>query len=148
MNLCFDECLAPKWFRQLAVMLKKRKSQTDAIHLLDKLKQGAEDDEIVEWLADQEQRLMVVSGDNGSKTKGETPRPHVLCPKRGITSVFISPKLCQREGFEKVRMVMVCIPELEDAYHAKPGMRYRIMEFGRSYKMREWPTSVTSSSDA
>jgi hypothetical protein len=103
------------------------------------MKQGVKDDEMVNWLANQEPPFMMVSGDNGRKSKRGDPRMNLLCPQEGITSVFIAPKLCQEEGFEKVRMVMVCIPELLEAYDGQRGVRYRLEAVGNRYRLREWP---------
>ena len=139
MNLCFDECMAPKWFRQLAIFFEKRKSPIRAVHLLDQLRQGAKDDAVIDWLIGQSPPIMVISGDSGKKTKRGDPRMHLLCPQNKITSVFIAPKLCQKDGFEKVRMMMVCVPELGKAYNGPKGARYRLETSGQFYRVKEWP---------
>ncbi len=93
---------------------------------------------------------MMVSGDSGRKSRRGDPRMHLLCPQEGITSVFISPKLCQKDGFEKIRMVMVCLPELEDAYCGECGERYRLEGMGIHYRVRKWPlrASVSFAADS
>lgn len=144
MNLCFDECMPPVWFRRLNEFLHLRKSPIKAVHLLDMLKSGAKDDRIAEWLVEQDPPMMIISGDSGRKSRKGDPRLHLLCPRSGITSVFISPALCHEQGFEKVRMVMVCIPELERAYYGQRGLRYRLMRSGHLYCVQEWPVVAGS----
>jgi hypothetical protein len=139
MNLCFDECLAPMWFRRFSELLAKRKTPIASIHLLDKVRSGAKDDEVLDFLLSQSHRVMVVSGDSGRNSKRGEPRLHLLCPGK-VSAVFISPKLCQKDGFEKVRSIMVCIPFLQNAYDGKIGERYRLeaTQDGNLYRVRPW----------
>jgi hypothetical protein len=132
MDLFFDECMPPKWFKLLDELLTNKKKPAKSFHLLDHLKSGEKDDTIVEWLTHQDPPLMVISADSGVHSKRGDPRMHRLCPAMKITSVFLSRKSCQVEGFEKVRMVMECIPELEDAYNGPRGDRYKIERRGKN----------------
>jgi hypothetical protein len=139
MNWFFDECLPPKWFRIFAEMLLKRRKQILAAHLLDHLQRGTKDDAVIAWISAQPPPVMMVSGDTGRNTKFGDPRMDVLCPQHNVTSVFMSPKLCQEEGFEKFRMMICCLPELEDAYAGPTGTRYRLERSGRTYTVKPWP---------
>lgn len=139
MNLCFDECIPPKWFRLLCEMFKKRNPPIQSVHLLDRLRQGTKDDAVVDWLLKQSPPIMMVSADSGKNTKRGDPRLHLLCPQNSITSVFLSSSLCQKPGFEKVRMMMICMPELEAAYHGVRGSRYRLEKTKRYYRIEAWP---------
>ena len=126
MKLCFDECMPPKWFGRLSEMLELRKLPIKSTHLLQELRSGTQDDAIVQWLISQSPHMMIISGDNAQRSGRYDPRLPTLCPQWGVTSVFIGRKLCQREGFEKVRMIMVCLPELVAAYEGARGLRYRL----------------------
>jgi hypothetical protein len=139
MKLCFDECMPPRLFRQFADMLAKRKAgPIECVHIIDQLKSGQKDDSVLEWLKSQDQPYMMVSADSGAKSKRGDPRMHVMCPAAGITSVFISRLLCQRDGLEKVRMMFVCLPDLLDCYRGPAGKRYRLEAHGRLYRVRPW----------
>jgi hypothetical protein len=141
MKWCFDECLPPKWFRQFAEMLRKRAQPIDAIHLLEKFGEGMKDDAVSAWLVSQ-QPILLISGDSGQNTPKGDPRLHALCPALGIRSVFVSRKLCQRHGFDKVRMMMVCMPGLIEAHNGPAGARYRLECEPRNhdlYRIRPWP---------
>ena len=142
MNLLFDECLPPRWCRLLARILRKRKVPISASHMLMHLKQGATDDVLVEWVLKQQPPMMVISADSGARSKRGDPRLPTLCPQRGITSVFVARKLCQQEGFEKFRMMIVCIPALEAAYQGTRGLRYRLETHGEAYHIRAWPLAI------
>jgi len=139
MNLCFDECLPPKWFRVLATLLGMRTPPVAAFHVLDQLRAGTDDASLVEWLRSQSPPIVLLSGDSGRSTKRGQPRLPLLCPQYGITSVFIAPKLCQRSGFEKLRMMIICLPELEKLSQDAPGHRYRLECHGGVYRVRLWP---------
>lgn len=144
MNLCFDECLPPKLFRILAQILMSKKSPVSASHLLDHFSQGLTDDKVSDWLSEQSPPALLISADSG-KQSGNNPRLPVLCPQRGITSIFIARKLCQVEGFEKLRMIMVCFPMIEAAYSNQRGVRYRLRRSGvHSYEIVPWRL-ITSS---
>lgn len=139
MKLCFDECMSPKWFRQLAGMLAKRKAgPVECAHIIDQIGSGQKDDAVLEWLRSQDPPFMMVSADNGTKSKRGDPRLHMLCPAAGITSVFLSRTLCQREGLERVRMMFVCLPDLFDCYRGQAGLRYRLEAHGKLYRVRVW----------
>lgn len=147
MRIFFDECLGPKWFRQFAEMLARRKTPVEAVHLLDKLKSGMKDDELGQWLAAQSPPFLVVSRDNGRNTRSSEPRLHRILPEQNITSVFVSRSLCLVDGFEQVRMMMVCWPELEDCYNGPRGLRYRLRKrpTGHLYHIERWDVPSSGS---
>lgn len=147
MNFCFDECMPPKWFRYLAEMLKKRRDPIQACHLLDDLSSGVSDAKFVDWVRSQSPQPTVISGDSAMNRRRGEPRLPLLCPRLGVTSVFIGRKLCQKDGFEKVRMVIVCLPELIDACNGPRGKRYRLASRGTSYEIREWPLTSGAVAD-
>lgn len=139
MILFFDECMPPWWFRQLRPLLEKRREPIRSYHLLEQLESGTKDDAIVAWLKSQSERVVVISADSGIHS-GSNPRLPVLCPAHGITSVFVARKLCQRDGFEKFRMIIVCLPGIVEAYNGHQGERYRLKSHGETlYRIEPWP---------
>lgn len=138
MNLCFDECMPPKWCRLFADMLARKKTPVTAKHILEQFTPGKGDDEVVDWLVQQVPPILMISGDSGQKS-GQDPRLPLLCPKKGITSIIIARKLCQVEAFEKIRMLMVCLPRIQEIYDAERGKRYKLKRAGaHSYVIEEW----------
>jgi len=146
MIIWFDECVPPRWFRHLATMLAGRRSPIHGTHILDLFAQGMDDETLSEKLLQEPTRPLIISGDTGKRTTGKKPRLHLLCPAKSITSVFLSPSIAQREGFEKVRTVVYCLPDIVDAGKGVRGARYRIDPVGNGYKMREWPLPSPSAS--
>lgn len=140
MNLWFDECLPPKWCRSFSELLERRRPPVTATHLLGLMGQGTPDDQVVTFLQGQPGPLVLVSGDSGSKTVRGDPRLCALCPQARITCVIISRRLCQEQGFEKIRMLFYCLPAIERAAAAAPGTRFRLERSGPdSYHIRVWP---------
>jgi hypothetical protein len=120
-------------------MLGKKKAPVTATHLLDQFTQGKKDDEVVDWLVQQTPPILMISGDSGRKS-GQDPRLPALCPQRGITSIIIARKLCQVEAFEKIRMMMVCLPRMHEIYDGPRGKRYKLKRAGaHSYVIDDWP---------
>lgn len=149
MNLWFDECLPPKWCRCLSDMLQLCKPPIAATHLLQLFGQGLPDDKVVEHLRAQPGPVILISGDSGAQTKAGDPRMCALCPQAGITCVILSRKLCQANGFEKVRMLFWCFPQIELAAKAAPGTRFRLERAGAdAYRVREWPIVPAPSTGA
>jgi len=141
MNLCFDECIPPMWLRRVSENLfAHAKMPIQGVHLLDRLGSGADDRAVTDWLSSQDPPMMMVSGDSGRKTRGNSPRLHRLLPEAKVTSVFIAPKLCQEHGLEKVRMLIVCLPDLYRAYDGERGARYRLSKKsgGHLYQLTPW----------
>lgn len=144
MNLCFDECMPPKWFRVFAKMLGEKKVPVAACHLLDHFPQGKKDSEVVDWLASHDPPMIVISGDSG-RGSGRSPRLPVLCPQQKVTSIIVAPKLCQLDGFEKLRMMMICLPEIEEIYRSgQRGIRHRLRRRPNStlYEVVPWPLAT------
>lgn len=139
MNLCFDECMAPKWFRKLSELLGQRKIPIRATHLLDHFRQGKNDREVADWLLTLDPVPLFISKDTGKKSKSGDPKIHLLCPEKKITSVFLAPQLNHKEGFEQMRMILVCLPEIEQASTGTPGARYRITAQEHNYQLKPWP---------
>jgi len=142
MNLFFDECMPAKWCQRLADLLIARRNPLKAQHLLRVLDRGTTDDLLTKWLRDNARDAIVISGDNARNSRGADPRLPDLLPREGIRSVFISPKLCQRDGFEKLRMMIVCLPDIEELFHG-PITRHKLQESpgARRYHLTDWPHS-------
>lgn len=143
MLLYADECVFPKQFKLLAALLNERKPPISCVHLLDELKSGTTDKELAEKLASMNPRPVVLSGDTGKQSGRHDPRLPLLLPELGITGVFFSPTSQQRTGFEKIRGLLICLPQIvafsED--HDGQGKRLRlIIEKDEGHcRVEEWP---------
>lgn len=137
--IVFDECLAPLWFRHAKTMLDHPKVGIQSHHMLDHLKSGTTDDEVVRWIVGLERPKVVITADTGRKSKRQDPRLPDLLPAVGVPSVYLSPKMAQYSGFEKVRGFLTCLPRVLEAADGSDGARYRIEPDGYRYKFGPWP---------
>lgn len=137
-HLCFDECMPRMWCKRLAEMLRLKKEPVEAFNLVDRYASGLGDDAVTKWIVAHKPRLLMISGDSGAQS-GRDPRLPKLLPAHGITGVFLAPRMAQKEGFERVRALIVCMPAIIRAYHATPGERYSLRESGDGYAIDKWP---------
>jgi hypothetical protein len=127
------------------LLIHRKDAPIEAVHLLDHLKPGEKDDSVVEWLASLKPHVIAVSGDTGAQSKPGEPRLDRLCPVKKVTSIFLTPRLCQRHGLEKIRMIMVCLPAIERAYRADQGSRFRLESYDNDlYRLKPWPLPAST----
>lgn len=144
MKIMLDECMPPKASRLLRDMLLLNKPPIEAALLEDYL--GCKGGLDCDWvkLLEEEGDWYVVSADTGkmrgAKAKLRGPPLHLILPARNVTGFFLSGKIAQRSGFEKVRAVIYTLPELLlRAGVAPPGTRFKIAPNAHGYSVSEWP---------
>src|SRR5579859_553346 len=130
MKIMLDECMPSKASHLLVDLLKLSKVSVSAHYLETYLGKGSLDKDWAKLLA-AEGGWSVVTCDNGrargERTKLKGPPLQLILPARGITGFFLSAKMSQASGFEKVRAVIYLMPEIiERANQTPTGERYKI----------------------
>lgn len=124
--------------RAFSDLLRLKGPEYEVLLLQERFRKGADDASLAAWVAQHDPPALMISGDTGAQTKSAQLRLPGELLRRGVSAVYLSRKLCQRNGFEKIRMLMVCFPRLEAIYHSRPGTRHKILAHGESYRLEEW----------
>ncbi len=112
MKLLLDECIPSGISGSIAKFMAAAKPPVETVHMIVFTgKQGEPDDVWVPKAANE--GWFVITGDSVRSKEG--PPLHRLLPEHGVSAAFLSGKLQQKPGFEKVRAVISLLDALRDA---------------------------------
>lgn len=143
MNLFIDECIAKKTTRVAADFMKLAKPPVNMQHFFDLFTPNERNDEVwARQLTQNNDPWIVITADKGTRSKKGAPLQLIL-PAYQVTGYFLSAKIAQGCGFEKLRAIISVLGQIRaNQQEHPPGTRFKINRFEHSFKVVIWPLKI------